>query len=428
MQNSPSIIDSQAPPDVDAPLIHNSPVLGNMSAGLRKKPLISLLTGGSDRPYVFGLTTSLLAEGLQIEMIGSDELDLPEFRDLPALTFLNLRGSSLSDSRTTAKVSRILRYYVQLVRYAATTSATHFHILWNNKFETFDRTILMLYYRMLGKKIVFTVHNVNAARRDGKDSYLNRATLAIQYRLAHHLFVHTDKMRSELISQFSVPQSNISRIPFGINNAVPRTRLTYQDARELLGLKASDKVILFFGRITPYKGLEYLIQALRMTAHRVEGLRLVIAGRVDRCEDYWSAIRRDIRDEVDSGKIIVNAEFIPDAETEIYFKAADVLALPYRDIYQSGVLFLAQSFGLPVLASDAGSLQEDITEGENGFIFSKESATGLTDAIVRYFESPLYFNLGQLRDTIRQEAARKHSWSEVAHLTAQVYESLAPTS
>ena len=58
-----------------------------------------------------------------------------------------------------------------------------FHILWNNKFQFFDRTLLMLYYRLLGKKIAFTAHNVNAGKRDSNDSWLNRLSLKIQYRL-----------------------------------------------------------------------------------------------------------------------------------------------------------------------------------------------------------------------------------------------------
>ena len=56
-------------------------------------------------------------------------------------------------------------------------------------------------------------------------------------------------------------------------------------------------------------------------------------------------------------------ESVPDAETELYFKAADVLALPYTHVFQSGVLFLGYNFGLPVIASDVASLREDVVEG-----------------------------------------------------------------
>ena len=64
--------------------------------------------------------------------------------------------------------------------------------------------------------------------------------------------------------------------------------------------------------------------------------------------------------------MILRIQFIPDEEMELYFKAADVLVLPYKEIFQSGVLFLAYSFGLPVIATDVGSFREDIVEGQDG--------------------------------------------------------------
>ena len=88
----------------------------------------------------------------------------------------------------------------------------------------------MLYYRILGKRIVLTAHNVNAGRRDATDTWLNRLTLRMQYRLAHHIFVHTEKMKHELVGSFRAVHG-LTVIPFGINNAVPNTSLTPGDAR-----------------------------------------------------------------------------------------------------------------------------------------------------------------------------------------------------
>ena len=102
------------------------------------------------------------------------------------------------------KLFRVILYYVRLLRYAATAEPRIFHILWNNKFQLFDRTLLMLYYKGLGKKTVLTVHNVNAGQRDANDSWLNRFSLKAQYHLVDHLFVHTDKMKRELVSAFSI--------------------------------------------------------------------------------------------------------------------------------------------------------------------------------------------------------------------------------
>jgi D-inositol-3-phosphate glycosyltransferase len=385
---------------------------------------ISLLTGGSDRPYVFGLTTSLISKGVAMDLIGSDELDFPEFRDKRGLNFLNLRGCNRPDVSFLRKVARVAMYYAKLIHYAATSKPKIFHILWNNKFDLFDRTLLMLYYRLLGKRLVLTVHNVNAEKRDSKDTRLNRLTLRIQYRLTHHVFVHTDKMKGELIEEFGVQAARVTVIPFGINNAVPNTSLTSAGAKQRLGLHKDERTILFFGRITPYKGLEYLIAAFGQVLGLDQNYRLIIAGKPDRCEEYWRAIREEIREYVQKGQVLLKANFIPDDETEIYFKAADVVVLPYKDIYQSGVLFLGHSFGLPVVAADVGSLKDEIVEGKTGFVFRPEDPVDLARVIEQYFASDLYADLNHHRCQIRAYATERHSWDAVSQITMSAYATL----
>ena len=401
-----------------------------MKPNEQQKVRIALLTGGDDRPYVFGLVSELLSKNIQIDLIGSDSLDFPEFRSREGVRFLNLRGCMDSNARVADKVSRILRYYARLISYAAKARPKIFHVLWNNKFEYFDRTLLMLYYRILGKQVVLTAHNVNARKRDKSDSFLNRLTLRIQYELCSKIFVHTEKMKEELIEDFDIRDERIKVIPFGINNAVPDTSLTALEAKKRLGLREDEKAILFFGRITPYKGLEYLIDAIQSLHSTGEGYRLVIAGRPDRCEDYWAARTKEITDKVESGQIILREGYIPDEDTELYFKAADVLALPYRQIYQSGVLFLAHSFGLPVLATDVGSLKDDIVEGRTGFVVRPEDASDLARVIQEYFVSDLYQNLSSRRQDIRAFASARHSWDAVGQITGNVYRNLLrlPTS
>jgi glycosyltransferase involved in cell wall biosynthesis len=385
---------------------------------------VSLLTGGGDKPYVFGLVTALISRATPLDVIGSDDLDCPELRGKPGVNFLNLRGNQRPDAKFTTKVFRVLRYYAKLIGYAAAAKPRIFHILWNSKFELFDRTLLTLYYKLLRKKIVLTAHNVNADRRDSKDTHLNRLTLRIQYRLADHIFVHTDRMKLELVEGFGAEENRVTVIPFGINNAVPNTRLTPADARQRLGICDGERTILFFGRIKPYKGLEYLIAALRHILARREGYRLIIAGMPITCERYWTAILETIRDDVQKGRVLLRADFIPDDETELYFKAADVLVLPYRHIYQSGVLFLGYSLGLPVLAADVGSLKDDIVEGRTGFVFRPEDPVDLARAIERYFASDLYRDLKSRRQEIRDYATERHSWDVVGEMTKSVYAGL----
>jgi glycosyltransferase involved in cell wall biosynthesis len=384
---------------------------------------VALLTGGADPQYAYGLATSLMSKGSTLEIVGSDELNCPEFHEQAAVTFLNLRGDQRPASLFT-KVSRVAQYYVRLIRYAAVAKPRIFHILWNNKFQFFDRTLLMLYYKALLRKIVFTAHNVNAGIRDGDDSLLNRLTLQIQYRLADHIFVHTERMKRELIESFGADEWRVTVIPYGINNAVPITSVSVSDAKRRLGIREGEKTLLFFGWIAPYKGVEYLVAALRNLLARQENYRLVIAGGPKNCEEYWKGIREAISGEVDAGRILLRAEFIPDEETEVYFKAADVLVLPYRHIYQSGILFLGYSFGLPVLAADVGSLKDDIVEGKTGFIFRPEDSADLTKTLERYFASELYADLDNRRQQIRDYVTERHSWDIVGRVTMDVYAGL----
>jgi glycosyltransferase involved in cell wall biosynthesis len=233
-------------------------------------------------------------------------------------------------------------------------------------------------------------------------------------------------MRRELVEEFGVPGSRVTVIPFGINNAVPDTTLTPSEAKQRLGVHGDQKTILFFGNITPYKGLEYLVAAFRQISIRRENYRLIIAGKPDKCDKYWSGIREEVLGDVEMGRVLLKAEFIPDNEIEVYFKAADILVLPYRQIYQSGVLFLGQSFGLPVLAADVGSLKDDILEGKTGFTFRAEDSEDLARAIDQYFASELYADLNGRRQEIKDYANEKHSWERVSQMTANVYASLLP--
>lgn len=400
-------------------------LLGSPAAAAVGKLKVALLTGGADRPYAYGLSTQLMSKGIDLDIIGSDELDCPELHDKPGVNFLNLRGEQNPEAGFGRKAWRVLAYYLRLIHYACTSNSSLFHILWNNKFETFDRTLLMLFYKMMGKKILLTVHNVNAAQRDSKDSFLNRLTLRVQYRLADHLFVHSEKMKSDLMQQFGVPQPRVTVIPFGINNAVPNSELTGSAARRRLGFGDGEKLILFFGNIAPYKGLEYLVAAFQKFLTDHNEFRLIIAGRPKGTEEYWTQIQHMVLEDVRKGRVLLRSDYIPDPEIEVFFKAADILVLPYRYIYQSGVLFLGYSFGLPVVATGVGSMRDEIIEGTNGYVCRPQDPADLAATLKKYFSSELYLNLDNHRESIRRSASEAHSWDKVGCSTVRVYGELS---
>jgi len=418
--------DTTSPPEVrertspDRMEGFQAPPLGSPTAEPVK---IALLSGGRDKPYALGLTAALSARGMQIEFVGGDEFCVPELLTNTKVRLLNLRGDQDS-APLIKKMTRVLAYYWRLVRYAATAEPRVFHILWNNKFEHFDRTLLLFYYKLLGKKLVFTAHNVNTRERDAKDSLLNRLSLRVHYRLVDHIFVHTARMKQQLTEMFGVPNEKATIIPFGINATVPNTSLTTDEAKARLKLGREERAILFFGNIAPYKGLEFLVTAFAKLAQECASYRLIIAGQPKGSDAYWLQIQNELTQMGLLNRVIQRIEYVPDEETEVYFKAADVLVLPYTHIFQSGVLFLSYSFGLPAIVADVGSLREEIVEGETGFAFHAKDAGHLAQVVVKYFQSQLYMELERSRQNISQYAHERYSWAEVAATTAQIYASL----
>jgi glycosyltransferase involved in cell wall biosynthesis len=393
----------------------------NAGEGLR----VGLLTGGSDKPYAVGLTTALAARGVLVDFIGSDELDTPQVTECPGVDFYNLRGDQSENVPTLKKVLRVLSYYRRLMVYVATGRPRILHILWNSRFEWIDRTVLMVFYHLLGKRVVLTAHNVNAAKRDSRDTWMNRASLRFQYRLCHQVFVHTARMKRELIEEFGVAEHRVTVIPFGINDTIPSTDLTVAAARRGLGLPAGLPTVLFFGQIAPYKGLKDLVQALALLAESGRDVHLMIVGKVKRgWEAYWDETRQAIEACRLGPHVTARIGFIPDAEVEQYFKAADALVVPYRDIFQSGVPFLAYSFGCPVIATDVGSFREVIVEGRTGFLCAPNDPVALGQAIDAYFRSALYTDLDARREDIRSVAVGRHSWETVGEITSRVYAEL----
>jgi glycosyltransferase involved in cell wall biosynthesis len=346
-------------------------------------------------------------------------------KEQQGLRFLTLYASPKVRRGKIPKLLAFIQVYIQLMIYAATTSAKIFHILWNYKLPLFDRTLLLLYYKLLGKRVVFTAHNINAAERDGADSFLNRFTLRFQYRNVDHIFVHTELMKQQLVDTFGVREQNISVIPFGTYDVVPQSSVTSADAKERVGVDLSHKTILFFGRIAPYKGIELLVDAFLRVAPKDASYRLVIAGEpMKDAEEQWRGVQRAVEESSVKEQVIQHTKFIADNEIELYFKAADVLALPYTQIFQSGVLFMSYSFGLPVIGTDVGSFAHDIIEGETGFVCRPADADDLARTIERYFSSDLYEALDQRREKIKQFIKAGHSWDKAGRKTVEVYSML----
>lgn len=385
---------------------------------------VSILTGGKDPHYALGLLSGLKSHTIDIEFIGNDEMQDADVVRSKNVVYYNLRGDQSASVPLKEKIFRVLKYYYRLITYSIKTDSQLFHILWLNKFIFFDSTLLNLFYKMLGKKLVFTAHNINIKERDGDNTWMNWLSLKFMYKIVDHIFVHTEKMKNQLMKDFNIKEDKVTVIPFGINNIIPKSELTRIQARKKLHLGDREKIILFFGNIAPYKGLEYLLMASVHLKEKLDDFKLMIVGRIKNCEEYWDNIQEIVHKNKLNYYIIEKIEYVPDEEVEVYFKSADLLILPYKYIFQSGVICLSYNFGLPVIASDVGSLREEIVEGKTGFICQPEDPEDLAKKIELYFQSNLYKNLAENRGRIIKYATDKYSWGKVGEITYDVYKNL----
>jgi D-inositol-3-phosphate glycosyltransferase len=381
------------------------------------------LISGDEPHYQLGLLSGLIDKNLMIDVIGGESLQGAAVLREPGVKFLKLRPVLSSVDPLWVKLIRVISYYCKLATYAARTESSLFHIQWPYKFLTFERTLLNLYYKALAKKLVYTAHNVDRQARDriGRSSWFNRFTLRFLYRTMDHIIVHTHHMKSDLVRNFGIPGTKISVVPHGINSAIPETAMGKAEARRNLGIDADRPVLLFFGLIDRYKGLECLVKALAGLRLKLGKPLLIVAGNVKDCEDYWGEIQTLIEREGLENCIKTDLRYIPDDMIEVFFKAADALVLPYRSIFQSGVMFVAYRFGLPVIATDVGSFKDEIIEGKTGYTCIAGDSAALEQAIQRYFSSDLFKDLERRRKEIINYANEKYSWTGIGRMTRDVY-------
>lgn len=275
---------------------------------------------------------------------------------------------------------------------------------------------VILAARCRRKKIVITVHNARPHEGGWLLRWMNTAVV----RLADHVIVHNESMKRSYIGTFHFPETKVSVIPHGLLPLMP-AGISRAQARTELGIKESQKALLFFGAIREYKGLAVLIQAMSELVHRFHrsDMILIIAGQP---WGDWDRYKKQISDSQISDMVKTYPHFIPANEAEKYFLACDVVVLPYQEFdAQSGVAALAVSAGKPIITSRAGGLSE--LAPDDSFVFATGDAHDLAQAIIRTLDNP------RVPDKVAvayQKFSRKYSWSEIAGQTFEVYKRLSP--
>jgi glycosyltransferase involved in cell wall biosynthesis len=304
-------------------------------------------------------------------------------------------------------------YYWRLLSFLARHrgGTIHFTGVFKNELILFEGVLINACFKILGGRYVYTAHNVLPHNRE--QSRFFRWIYRIAYKFPDVIVVHTELARLQLIGQFGVAAERLRVISIGLNEEVPLTSLGAVEARARLGFGAGERLILFFGTIDEYKGLDLLIEAFGRL--RQPETRLVIAGafRTPACRDQ---ILRMVATSPRRDQIRLDARLISNDEIEVYFKACDVLCLPYRNVYQSGVFFLGSRFGIPMVATRVGSLA-DFLMPEAGVLARSNDAAGISEGLSEFLASAGRFR----RDEITA-AAQKFRWDRICRVLMPLYE------
>lgn len=371
--------------------------------------------------YIIGLLDGLSkVPDLQIEFLGSDRSEIVRNK-YSNIKFINIRGSQDPNTPFLNKLLRIFKFYLQLFKYVLFSDTQIYHLHFPNKFLFLDFIIINLILKIRSKKLVYTAHNIDYNLRDKKQNLYKTLIFKIHYKIVDKIIVHNRHSYRILLKTYPFTYNKVSIIRIGLNIVAAKTNLSKTEARRMLDIKPTAKVLLFFGGINPYKGLEILIQALANIVKVDRNYLLLIVGS-PRDKEYFNKVLHLI--EYLNLKEYVKGfyQFIPDDEIEKYFSASDCCVLPYKYIFQSGVHVLSYSFGLPIIASDIGSFkEEDIIEGITGFTFQAGNILDLTSKIQFYFNSKLFDNLDNNRDNIINWAKEIYSWDKIGLNTYNIY-------
>lgn len=226
-------------------------------------------------------------------------------------------------------------------------------------------------------KIVFLIENYVSHEKRWFDKFMTKYTL----KYADHFIAQSKYTGKQVVPDF--PNAKVHQTTLSVFDCYDFHQYDKPSAREFLNIKES-KVILFFGLIRQYKGLDKLIVAFKKVLQEVSDIRLMIVGEAyDKIEKYTDLIKSE---DLDSQITLVN-QYIPNEKIEPYYKAADFVCLPYNSATQSGIVMMAYGFRRPVIVTDVGGLPELVIENETGFVLENNEPALLANGIIKAYDS-----------------------------------------
>lgn len=254
--------------------------------------------------------------------------------------------------------------------------------------------------------LVTTIHDVFRHPGDKGAVPGSEFTRQVAFYRSQQLIVHAQLLKDALVQHFKLPQQRVSVLSHGELGSL------YQKLAPVSHVAREPHTILFYGRIWPYKGLKYLLQAMPLVVEQIPDVKLIIAGRGENIEQYFTP-------NYDPKHYEILNRFIQDEEVAPLFQKSAAVILPYIEASQSGVAAVAYSMGTPVIASNIGGLAEMIRHERDGLLVPPSDTQALASSIIRLLSNPALQQ--QLQTAGLERSQNDLKWSNIAAQTIEVY-------
>lgn len=234
-------------------------------------------------------------------------------------------------------------------------------------------TIAWLSKKFTRAKVLFICDNVVPHERRIGDTILTR----FAFKCGDFFIVQSLAVRAQLLELF--PKAKHQVVPHPVYEIFGQP-IDKNVARKKLGL-SNEHIMLFFGYVRAYKGLDLLLAAMPKILKKVK-VRLLVVGEF---YDKESIFRKQITDLNIEDAVIVHSDYVANEDVNLYFSACDVVVLPYRSATQSGIVQIAYQLNKPCIVTDVGGLAEVVVDNRTGFVVPPENPTALAEAVTRFY-------------------------------------------
>lgn len=357
--------------------------------------------GGMDY-YDYGLASGLGLNNVNVLFFTCDKTQKRAYENVETfLLFRNLWSGNLISKSIKYLFGHLKAFGISKKKDA---KIIHLHFFF---FRGIDLIVLLLskFFRL---KAVVTIHDVSSFHNKS-NSFVEKNCYRLMNGVIVHNFVSFNMVKSKIKEQ-----KPISITPHG----------NYLPFIEPVNANRNTKTcfnVLFFGQIKEVKGLDLLLQAIALIVKRgFTKVKLVIKGRA--YKNDLSNYERLIYSLGISEYVECDFRYIPDDEVTKAYQDADLVILPYREIYQSGVLLLSMSYGRPVLCSDLLPFKEVVEDGISGLLFKSENINDLADKIQFCIENPE--KLDKISCKANEIIREKFDWRNIGLKTKHFYEKI----